>query len=476
MRLRNEGDKCTIYRVDDYFHSVDNVTIITSKEAVLLALFDGENDFSEVSRIFFYVLDQDKPEEERNAQVSKIIDNLSVREKEPVLIEKAQANGVIRRYEPEDFVIPASKEKSCPMDMRISAPLSVNFNVATTCGFKCLYCYHPLNPVMPYLPLERVDSLVKELKDSGCESIMLTGGDPCIRPDFIEIMKILHKYDLFYSISTKSILSREQIRRMVEECGLDRIQLSLDSNKPEIVAKLLGCSVDYLRRFEEMVDIFHEYGVEVRIKAVLTSMNAEGLGEFLEYAYLRIGARNIQVVQYGRSGTRHQDFLFCNDLQFQKASEDFSKFRNAHPDCTLQGGGFSQGFDEPVDREECSGDKFFSKRSICNAGRFSMTIMPNGEVFVCEQLPYRKEYVIGDLSTQSLKECWNGEGIKKWLSPPDRDVFPEDSPCRACPDEKYNVCHKVYSRCLRFIWETTKRTDGPDIRCPEARFEKRRIV
>lgn len=472
-RLINDNTKCVLYRVDDFFNSVDNVTILKSYEAVVIAMFDGKKTLVDIYADCRYVF----PVSDEINFVNTIISSIEKRIEDKIIIpiEDIEISRLVS-LNPEDFLIRKELEKSCPMDLRLSFPLSVNYNVSTQCAYSCRYCYHPLDYVPPSLTIERIRSLAKELKDAGCESIMLTGGDPFCRKDIIDIMRAFNDVGLRYSISTKSIISNKQIEEMVKECNLDKIQFSLDSNNVDILSDLIGCDFSYLERFEAMVAHLQTYGVEVRIKCVLTSYNYLGLYAFLKYVHMQLKSNNIQVVQYGRSGTRHEDTLFPTQEQLDFASAELNRFRKDYPNCEVVGGNFGCSYREPISNKEKKENSFFSKRSICNAGRFSMTILPNGEITVCEQLPYKKEYIIGSIADQSLSECWNSPAMQKWLTPPPREKYKELSLCRTCSDDKYETCHKIYSKCLRFIWETTRDTDDPDINCPESNFESFRIT
>ena len=68
-----------------------------------------------------------------------------------------------------------------------------------------------------------------------------------------------------------------------------------------------------------------------------------------------------------------------------------------------------------------------------------------GEVFICENLPYKKEFVLGDLRKQSVMEYWNSDRVKQWLFPPPREYFSKEAPCRICKQELYDVCHTTFS-------------------------------
>lgn len=155
-RLIKDKVKCAIYRVDDFFNAVDNITIIKSYEAVVLAMFDGHRSLSEIYSLCKYVF----PISNEVTFVNDVVKTLEKRIEDKVLVNvKDIEKQKILEYEPEDFLIPKEIEESCPLDMRFSFPLSVDFNVSTECPFSCRYCYHPLNYVPPTLSIERIKSV-----------------------------------------------------------------------------------------------------------------------------------------------------------------------------------------------------------------------------------------------------------------------------------------------------------------------------
>ena len=481
IRFRKDAGKYFLYTVDEFFHAVENLTVMTPLDVILLLMFEDGRTIEEVSKSFSYVIDFQGDDEQAKLFTINSLNNILERTNYDALLmnrpslDSTVIKNSVSRYDISDFIVRKDNVKFCPRDLRLSIPLSVNYNVSTECGFHCVYCYHPLVPVKDYIPLKRLDEIFAELKAGGCESFMLTGGDPMLRPDIIEIMELLHKHGIYYSLSTKSILNKEKIKRM-HDAGLDRIQLSIDSSTPHIVSRLLGVGSRYVEQFANMVRDFVAIGVEVRLKMVLSSYNVEGLEEFLQWIQV-LGVNRLHVVAYGRSGARHRDSTFPTEEQMKEATAIIWKFKKENPSFILEGGNsFEIGYNEPVDIDPQDKAQFFSKRAICNAGRFSMTMLPNGEVFVCEQLPYDQKYVLGDLRVQSVFECWNGERMQAWLSPPSREIFPVDSPCRSCEESLYQECHKLYSRCLRYIREFTGTTEGPDTKCPFAAFPKTRTV
>ena len=475
LRMRRNKSRCILYSVDDFFLSADNLTIASSYDVIFIMLFDGTRLKEQVSKDFEYLFGYKINVDEYYYNLKKrfhdfdfLIDSAS--------LDKSEIDSINSRYDVKDFIISSDEMNMLGGDLRLDYPLTVNFNVSTECSFNCLYCYHPLEKAAPYISLERLKTIFKELKEIGIESIMLTGGDPMLRPDIDEVMEALYKTGIPYTFSTKSILTYKRLKWLKENAGLKNLQLSLDSFNPDTVEKLIGVSgTSYISQFIHMVKDIKVLGLEARIKAVLTRYNADEMSDYLD-EICKLGFKHAQIVSYGRSGYRHDDSLFATQEQMENVSRIVDSWKRKHPDIDFAGSSYEISYQECLDVPNVNDSNIMEQRVVCNAGRFSMFILPTGEVGICEHLPYSKENIIGDLRIQSVMDVWNGEGVRRWLSPPDRRIFPQDSPCASCKDEWYARCHTYYSRCLRFSREVYGDLVHPDIKCPLAKFDKVRLT
>lgn len=461
-----------LYKVDEFFRTPDPICPISTADAILLLLFDGTRTDEEVERDFQKIFKSGKLKD-LNSQVELYKHRFTINDllvdAEFYSYEEIEKYG--NRIDPLSLIVPQKEFDMQFGGLRLDYPLSLNFNVSTSCPFSCEYCYHPLNDVQPYLPLDRLKAILKQFKDVGAESVMLTGGDPMLRPDIDDIMVYLHQIDLFYALSTKSVLSDKRIDKLHSKAGLDRIQISLDSANPHVVEKLIHAGPGYFNACIHQIEYMKKLGIDVRAKSVLTSETADGLSDYFSLMN-SLGVNHIQVVSYGRSGARHKDSLFASEKQLQMASIAVEEARAKYPTMLIVGGGYSV----QMANNESKIEDFFGKRAICNAGRFSVTMLPNGEVTVCEQLPYDKKYIIGNLAEQDLMEWWNSDQLQSWLSPPERNCFQKDVPCYNCKEDKYQECHKKYSRCLRYCNEYFGNTEMPDVNCPMAVYDEFRMV
>ena len=73
--------------------------------------------------------------------------------------------------------------------------LNMGINITERCNFNCLHCYEAVDNGIPRneMSLENVRKLLKEAADCGIQNIKITGGEPLIHKDFLEIVKSVYE-------------------------------------------------------------------------------------------------------------------------------------------------------------------------------------------------------------------------------------------------------------------------------------------
>ena len=79
------------------------------------------------------------------------------------------------------------------------------FEVSSICNMDCKFCFANWREKRKQLPLEKVIFIIDKLKEYGVEAINLTGGDPLVRKDIVEICKHCRKLGITPIISTTGI-------------------------------------------------------------------------------------------------------------------------------------------------------------------------------------------------------------------------------------------------------------------------------
>jgi radical SAM protein with 4Fe4S-binding SPASM domain len=220
---------------------------------------------------------------------------------------------------------------------------------------------------------------------------------------------------------------------------------------------------NYGRRILNTIDYLGEAGIRVRTNSVLTPLNIADMGNLARYLAALPQVFKSNYTCYARSLYCHRDELFCSLEETVKFESELDALKKAFPEKGLFFNGLPP---NPYDDDELRRATTFKNRAVCTANHRGIVVLPNGEVTVCEELYFHKNFIIGDLNNQSLLEVWNSPRALE-LAYPDQAKVP-DGACKDCAD--FTLCHEGNGRCFR---DTLKaygmdRPHWPDPRCPRA--------
>lgn len=108
----------------------------------------------------------------------------------------------------------------------------VRLSVTDRCDFRCVYCmaeemtFLPRNQV---LTLEEIARVAKTFVSLGTEKIRLTGGEPLVRRDILELVKEIGSYGLRDFAMTTNGSQLPTMAEQLRKAGLKRLNISLDS-------------------------------------------------------------------------------------------------------------------------------------------------------------------------------------------------------------------------------------------------------
>ena len=112
--------------------------------------------------------------------------------------------------------------------------ISLRISITNRCNVNCFYCHHdgivPENYEMTSNEMQRI---VKVAKEIGIEKIRLSGGEPLIRDDIIDIVtKISSVGFRDISLTTNGVLLGKYAKALYD-AGLTRVNVSFDTLNPD---------------------------------------------------------------------------------------------------------------------------------------------------------------------------------------------------------------------------------------------------
>ena len=119
----------------------------------------------------------------------------------------------------------------------------LRISVTDRCNFRCVYCM-PLEgldwmPKAEILSYEEITEVVRQLAPLGLHRLRITGGEPTIRPALTTLVRMLKGVPGIEDIalSTNGVKLPE-LAGPLRDAGLDRVNISADSLRPERIAAI----------------------------------------------------------------------------------------------------------------------------------------------------------------------------------------------------------------------------------------------
>lgn len=162
--------------------------------------------------------------------------------------------------------------------------ISLRISITGRCNVNCLYCHHDgILPQAYEMTPEEIFQISRIARDIGIEKIRLSGGEPLIRPDIVEIVEKISSLGFKdVSITTNGTLMERYADKLVE-AGLNRVNVSLDTLNPETYRFIT--SQDYLESAKRGIKAAAQAGMDpVKVNmVVMKDINHEEIWDMFEF-------------------------------------------------------------------------------------------------------------------------------------------------------------------------------------------------
>lgn len=173
---------------------------------------------------------------------------------------------------------------------------SLRISVTQRCDFNCFFCHREgeSNPHGVMTPRE-IEAIVSTAAFLGVRKIKLTGGEPLLREDIVEVVRRISPYVDEVSMTTNALHLEEKAREL-REAGLRRVNVSLHSACPEVFKEITGWNV--LPEVKEGVMAAIEAGLRpVKLNmVVMKDVNDLEIPEMIDFA--RDLGVTLQLIEY----------------------------------------------------------------------------------------------------------------------------------------------------------------------------------
>lgn len=126
----------------------------------------------------------------------------------------------------------------------------LRLSVTERCSLRCLYCRadEGLCPKQVELNARDLVRIVDACADLGINRVRLTGGEPLLRRDIVQIVSGIRANSKIRDISlTTNAQMLAEVGAGLKQAGLDRVNISLDSLKPDVFHQMTGGDLEKVK-------------------------------------------------------------------------------------------------------------------------------------------------------------------------------------------------------------------------------------
>ena len=291
-------------------------------------------------------------------------------------------------------------------------PFAGSLEITFRCNLRCQHCFvshgHTGIPSKQELSLAEIQRILGEIADEGCLWFLLTGGEPLMRSDFVDIYTYAKQKGLLITLFTNGTKITPRIADFLAEYRPLDIEISVYGYTQQTYELVTGIPGSHARMMRG-IELLQERNLPFRLKSVLMTLNKHELWEMKTMAEeLGVNYRYDSMINAGVDGDNSPLSLRIDpneivqlelqDPEQRKGWQDFQeRFMGGLPDQNY----------------------LYS----CGAGIQSFHIDPYGQLSLCIMARHQSY----DLRKGSFSDGWNNFLRDVRFQPPQGDY-----PCNQC--------------------------------------------
>lgn len=342
------------------------------------------------------------------------------------------------------------------LSKKIISPRKVYWGLTNACNSRCKHCYQAGGEPYPYeLTTEEVCRAIDDFVQNQVSFINLSGGEPFLRPDLMEIAEYATGQGLVTTIVTNGTLIDAEKARQMKECGICAVAISVDGLSASTHDTSRGV-VGLFDRAMKGLNFVKEAGIPLSIRTTVTKANIHEVTGIFEWA-VKVGADEFvayEAIAEGRARTldisvNHSDFV-CMARELIERSKKYIK-----DPVPLPPGGFPHimiPLPSGVERQDIMSNVYrigTRCQHMCFAGYF-VGLLADGSAYPCPLCLTP----VGNIKEQSIRDIFRKSELMQKMR--NREFW---GTCSTCKDRE--ICGGCRGKAYTKLGDPL----GPDPDC-----------
>jgi AdoMet-dependent heme synthase len=304
-----------------------------------------------------------------------------------------------------------------PNASTFTRPYVVSWNLTYRCNLACEHCYldaggTPLVGTENFadrseLGTDECFRVIDEIAALAPECMtILTGGEPLLRRDILEIVRRASERGLWVVVGTNGVSITENLARRLAEAGARGLSLSLDALDADRHDRFRNVRGAW-RNTVEGAEILNRTGLPFIVQTTAGSHNLGELDAIADFAHDRLAAKVWNLYFLVPTG-RGQFVSDITPAQYDEVLASLYRIQKKYDRRMLVNAKCAPHYIKTLlEHGEAPTRTYSDGAGGCPAGTHYMGIRPNGDVTPCPYLPV----FAGSLRSASLADLWTSSGL-----------------------------------------------------------------
>jgi len=320
------------------------------------------------------------------------------------------------------------------------------WEVTQKCNLSCIHCRAEASPFKEESKLiEGKDyyKLIDELVLLGKPTLVLTGGEPLLRKDIVDIVKYASSKGIATRIQSNGLLLTDAIAKKFKKAGIISFGIGLDGSSAKIHDKVRNLEGAFKKALEA-IRILKSHGIKVHVEFTITKLNLSDLSKTLDLLEsLKVDTFLARAAIFtGRASVNNKLFRISSE-EYRKFLSQLSRERKKRKLILNCQDPLYHLADKNIQKKLSKFGNIYSGHVIsgCTVGINMVHIHSNGDVGLCTFL---QNVILGNILKKRLSLIWeerqNLPEVKRLVN---REY---DGHCKTCSDRF--ICGGCRARAL----------------------------
>lgn len=314
------------------------------------------------------------------------------------------------------------RERRAPTPRDRPFARDVYLHMTNDCNLKCPYCYNKEDrntkleqqksgQSTGYLDTDEYKALIRRLIEEGASRLVMTGGEPLMRPDVLELVEYARSLSdtVTLEMLTNAILIKESnVERICR--AFDAVTISLDGHESHLHEHYRGRNtfaptIAGVRRLVEARKRLGGRSPEIVIVPALTERNIGFMKEVFAFALDDLGADGLAPIIF-QAGD-HQELSISQIPPLDTYQVELARTLEY-----LQGRRSARQRAADSDQQKAPAAKRapLMPRYDCGVGHGEISVDPSGVVYPCQSLHF-DEFICGSVREQDIKVIYDSSPV-----------------------------------------------------------------